>query len=60
MRSAKGRKYAHWLNADYHVIKANAMVFIIGRAMNMLKGQIKAQGRAFAQLAPEIREPHLQ
>jgi len=29
------------------VVVANAMLIIIGRAMNMLKSQIEAQGKAF-------------
>ncbi|TAE91994.1 MAG: four helix bundle protein [Verrucomicrobia bacterium] len=41
------RKYARWLDADDPVIVANAMHLIIGRALNMLKSQISAQGKAF-------------
>lgn len=41
------RKYARWLDAGDAVIVANAMLIIIGRAMNMLKCQIEAQGRIF-------------
>jgi len=40
-------KYARWLDADDAMIVANAMLIIIGRAMNMLKSQIEAQGKAF-------------
>ncbi len=40
-------KYARWLDADDAVEVANAMLIIIGRALNMLKSQIQAQGRAF-------------
>lgn len=41
------RKYARWLDADDPVVVANAMLIIIGRALNMLKSQIEAQGEAF-------------
>lgn len=41
------RKYACWLDADDAVVVANAMLIIIGRALNMLQRQIEAQGRAF-------------
>jgi four helix bundle suffix protein len=41
------RKYARWLDDDDPVVVANAMLVIIGRALNMLKSQIEAQGRAF-------------
>lgn len=41
------RKYAHWLDAEDAVVVANAMLLIIGRALNMLKSQIEAQGKAF-------------
>jgi len=41
------RKYARWLDDDDPVVVANAMLILIGRAMNMLKSQIEAQGRAF-------------
>lgn len=41
------RKYSRWLDADHPVVVANAMLIIIGRALNMLKSQIEAQGRAF-------------
>lgn len=41
------RKYARWLDADDAVVAANAMLIIIGRALNMLKSQVAAQGRAF-------------
>jgi four helix bundle suffix protein len=41
------KKYARWLDADDVVIVANAMLIIIGRALNMLKSQIEAQGKAF-------------
>jgi restriction system protein len=40
-------KYARWLDSDDPVVVANAMLIIIGRALNMLKSQIEAQGRAF-------------
>ena len=43
------RKYAHWLDAEDPVVVANAMLIIIGRALNMLKSQIAAQGEAFEQ-----------
>lgn len=41
------KKYAHWLDDDDAVVVANAMLLIIGRALNMLKSQIEAQGKAF-------------
>jgi four helix bundle suffix protein len=41
------KKYARWLDAADAVVVANAMLIIIGRALNMLKGQIEAQGKAF-------------
>jgi len=43
------KKYAQWLDADDAVVAANAMLIIIGRALNMLKSQIAAQGKAFEQ-----------
>jgi restriction system protein len=43
------RKYARWLDAEDPVVVANAMLIVIGRAMNMLKSQIEAQGEAFKQ-----------
>ena len=44
---AQRRKYARWLDAEDPVVVANAMLIIIGRALNMLKSQIAAQGEAF-------------
>ncbi|MCU0857165.1 MAG: four helix bundle suffix domain-containing protein [Pontiellaceae bacterium] len=41
------KKYARWLDSDDAVVAANAMLIIIGRALNMLKSQIEAQGKAF-------------
>ena len=41
------KKYARWLDSEDPVVVANAMLLIIGRALNMLKSQIEAQGRAF-------------
>jgi len=41
------RKYARWLDDDDAVVVANALLLIIGRALNMLKSQIAAQGKAF-------------
>lgn len=41
------KKYARWLDADDAVTVANAMLIIIGRALNMLKSQIAAQGKEF-------------
>jgi four helix bundle suffix protein len=41
------KKYARWLDDADAVVVANAMLIIIGRAMNMLKSQIGAQGQAF-------------
>lgn len=41
------KKYARWLDADDAVVVANAMLIVIGRALNMLKSQIEAQGRGF-------------
>jgi four helix bundle suffix protein len=43
------RKYAEWLDADDSVVVANTMLIIIGRATNMLRNQIEAQGKAFEQ-----------
>lgn len=43
------QKYGRWLDADDPVVVANAMLIIIGRAMNMLKSQIAAQGEVFEQ-----------
>jgi len=43
------RKYARWLDSDDAVVVANAMLIVIGRALNMLKRQIEAQGDAFEQ-----------
>jgi restriction system protein len=40
-------KYAQWLDSDDDLTVANAMLIIIGRALNMLKNQIEAQGKAF-------------
>jgi restriction system protein len=40
-------KYARWLDSDDALIVANAMLIIIGRALNMLKSQIESQGTAF-------------
>ncbi len=41
------RKYARWLDSPDPVVVANAMLLIIGRALNMLKSQIASQGKAF-------------
>ncbi|MEN6425541.1 MAG: four helix bundle suffix domain-containing protein [Phycisphaerales bacterium] len=41
------KKYAAWLDADDATVVANAMLIIIGRALNMLKSQIETQGKAF-------------
>jgi four helix bundle suffix protein len=41
------KKYARWLDADDAVVVANAMLIVIGRALNMLKSQIEAQGKIF-------------
>ncbi len=41
------RKYAQWLDSEDPVVVANAMLIIISRALNMLKSQIAAQGKAF-------------
>ena len=41
------KKYARWLDDEDDVAVANAMLIIIGRALNMLNRQIRAQGRAF-------------
>ena len=43
------RKYARWLDSEDPVVVANAMLIMIGRALNMLKSQIAAQGEAFEQ-----------
>jgi restriction system protein len=44
---AQRKKYARWLDAGDAVVVANAMLIIIGRALNMLKSQIASQGKAF-------------
>jgi four helix bundle suffix protein len=44
---AQRQKYALWLDAEDPLVVANAMLIIIGRALNMLKSQIAAQGEAF-------------
>jgi restriction system protein len=41
------QKYAHWLDSEDQLVVANAMLLIIGRALNMLKRQIDSQGKAF-------------
>jgi four helix bundle suffix protein len=41
------KKYARWLDVDDAAVVANAMLLIIGRALNMLKSQIESQGKAF-------------
>lgn len=41
------KKYARWLDADDPVVVANAMLMMIGRALNMLKSLIESQGKAF-------------
>lgn len=43
----KRKKYARWLDSNDDMVVANAMLVIIGRALNMLSRQIEAQGRAF-------------
>jgi restriction system protein len=43
------RKYARWLDSDDPAVVSNAMLVIIGRALNMLKSQIEAQGKVFEQ-----------
>lgn len=44
------KKYAQWLDSEDDVVVANAMLIIIGRALNMLKKQIAAQGRTFEEM----------
>lgn len=41
------RKYARWLDSGDPLVVANAMLILIGRALNLLKSQIEAQGKAF-------------
>lgn len=41
------KKYARWLDDEDPIVVANALLLIIGRALNMLKRQIAAQGKAF-------------
>jgi len=41
------KKYARWLDDPDAVVVANAMLVILGRALNMLKSQIESQGKAF-------------
>jgi four helix bundle suffix protein len=43
------KKYAGSLDAPDAVVVANAMLILIGRALNMLKSQIEAQGKAFVE-----------
>ncbi len=43
------QKYAAWLDSDDPLVVANVMLILIGRAMNMLKAQIEAQGKAFTE-----------
>ncbi len=43
------KKYKRWLDAEDPVVVANALLLIIGRALNLLKSQIAAQGEAFEQ-----------
>ena len=44
---AQREKYAPWLDSDDPVVVANVMLILIGRALNMLKKQVEAQGKAF-------------
>lgn len=44
---AQRRNYARWLDSDDDLVVANTMLILIGRALNMLKSQIEAQGEAF-------------
>jgi four helix bundle suffix protein len=46
---AQREKYREWLDSDDDAVVANAMLIIIGRAMNMLKRLIETQGEAFEQ-----------
>lgn len=41
------KKYAEWLDSDDDLVVANTMLIVISRALNMLKKQIEAQGKAF-------------
>jgi len=41
------RKYARWLDDNDPAVVANAMLIMIGRALNMLKSRKAAQGKAF-------------
>ena len=40
-------KYARWLDSEDPLVVANAMLLIIGRALNMLRSLNEAQGREF-------------
>ncbi len=44
---AQRKKYAPWLDSDDAAVVANALLIMIGRALNMLKSQIEAQGKTF-------------
>lgn len=54
------KKYARWLDSHDAVVVANAMLTIIGRALNMLKSQIEAQGKAFEETRRLQRTAHRQ
>ena len=41
------KKYSQWLDSEDDMVVANAMLIIIGRALNMLNRQMEAQGAAF-------------
>lgn len=41
------KKYARWLDDEDPIVVANALLLMIGRALNMLKRLVAAQGKAF-------------
>jgi four helix bundle suffix protein len=43
------KKFAKWLEAEDHVVVANALLILISRTVNMLTHQIQAQGDRFEQ-----------
>lgn len=43
------KKYAGWLDSEDPVVVANALLIMTSRTLNMLKSQIEAQGKAFAE-----------
>lgn len=46
---AQYAKFAKWLDADDDTLVANAMLILLGRVLNMLQHQLKAQGETFTE-----------